>query len=122
MKKHLSSILLLLILLAGLVLLLYPTASDYWNSFHQSRAIASYAESVSNLTAVDYERLWLDAGAYNQDLLQKPVPLMFDEADRERYEALLNVSGNGIMGYIQPGPNGRRGCVPSPHTGRNPDL
>ncbi|MCI8848426.1 MAG: class C sortase [Oscillibacter sp.] len=101
MKKHLSSILLLLILLAGLVLLLYPTASDYWNSFHQSRAIASYAESVSNLTAVDYERLWLDAGAYNQDLLQKPVPLMFDEADRERYEALLNVSGNGIMGYIE---------------------
>ena len=54
MKKHLSTALLLLVLLAGVALLLYPTASDYWNSFHQSRAIAGYAESVSGLNAVDY--------------------------------------------------------------------
>ena len=56
MKKHLSTALLLLVLLAGVALLLYPTASDYWNSFHQSRAIAGYAESVSGLNAVDYEQ------------------------------------------------------------------
>ena len=101
MKKHLSTIFLILALLAGLTLLLYPTASDYWNSFHQSQAIASYAESVSNLTAVDYERLWLDADAYNQELVQKTYPLLFDEAEREDYNALLNVSSNGIMGYIE---------------------
>ena len=46
MKKKTGSpitLLLILILLAGVSLLLYPTVSDYWNSFHQSRAIASYA-------------------------------------------------------------------------------
>ena len=101
MKKHLSTILLVLTLLAGLAILLYPTASDYWNSFHQSRAIASYAESVSNLTAVDYEKLWLDAGAYNQERAQKGNLLAFDEEEHAAYEALLNVSGNGIMGYIE---------------------
>ena len=40
MKKHLSTIILILVFLVGLSLLLYPTVSDYWNSFHQSRAIA----------------------------------------------------------------------------------
>ena len=47
MKKKTSdliTVILILVLLVGLSLLLYPTASDYWNSFHQSRAIAGYAE------------------------------------------------------------------------------
>ena len=35
MKKHLSTILLILVFLTGLSLLLYPTVSDYWNSLHQ---------------------------------------------------------------------------------------
>ena len=39
MKKHLSTILLVLALLGGMGLILYPTFSDYWNSFHQSQEI-----------------------------------------------------------------------------------
>lgn len=100
MKKNLSTILLLLALLAGLAIMLYPTASDYWNSFHQTRAIAGYAEEVSNLSAADYERMWLEAGAFNQRLLEKPNPFAFSDEERAEYESLLNISGNGIMGYI----------------------
>ena len=48
-KKNLSTILLLLVFLIGLSLLLYPTVSDYWNSFRQSRAIANYEENVAKL-------------------------------------------------------------------------
>ena len=48
-KKNMTTILLLLILLVGLSLLLYPTVSDYWNSLHQSRAIATYAQAVAEL-------------------------------------------------------------------------
>ena len=40
-KKHLVEMVLYVILLAGLCLLLYPTFSNWWNSFHQTRAIAS---------------------------------------------------------------------------------
>ncbi len=101
MKKHLSTILLVLILVAGVAIMLYPTASDYWNSFHQSRAIASYAESVSHLTAANYERMWLDASAYNQTLLGKANPFAVSEDDWDEYAALLNVAGDGIMGYIE---------------------
>ena len=101
MKKNLSTILLVVVLLAGVGIMLYPSASDYWNSFHQSRAIASYAENVSHLTAVDYERLWLAAGQYNQTLLKKANPFVVAEDDWAEYEALLNVAGDGIMGYIE---------------------
>lgn len=101
MKKHLSTILLVVVLLAGVGIMLYPTASDYWNSFHQSRAIASYAENVSHLSSVDYERLWLDSGAYNRTLLEKANPFVVAEEDWAEYEALLNVAEDGIMGYIE---------------------
>ena len=36
----------IIVFLAGLSLLLYPTVSDYWNSFHASRAVAAYDETV----------------------------------------------------------------------------
>ncbi len=66
MKKHFSTIILIVILLAGLSLMLYPTISDYWNKFHQSQAIADYAEAVSNLDEETYQRLWNEAKAYNE--------------------------------------------------------
>lgn len=101
MKKHLSTILLVIILFIGLSLLLYPTVSDYWNSFHQSRVISRYAEQVAELDNDIYEELWSAAEKYNKELLKKPNRLVFDEEDYEEYEKLLNVSGNGIMGYIE---------------------
>ena len=48
MRRKLSTILFVIVFLAGLSLLLYPTVSDYWNSFHQSRAIARYVDGVDN--------------------------------------------------------------------------
>ena len=38
----------------GVFLLLYPSVANYWNSFHQTRAIAGYAETVSHLSKEDY--------------------------------------------------------------------
>ena len=102
LKKHWSTLLLLLILLAGVGLLGYPTFADWWNSFHQSRAIASYAEEVSQIDDADYEKMLKDAHAYNKKLLKKGDSryLMTDE-EREEYNAILNVTGTGIMGYIE---------------------
>ena len=104
MKKktsNLITIFLFLVLFAGLSLLLYPTVSDYWNSFHQSRAIASYAEQVAEMDNDTYEQLWAEAQAYNTSLLEKPSRYQMTDEEREEYESLLNVSGNGIIGYIE---------------------
>ena len=101
MRKHLSTIVLLLVLLTGLSLLLYPTFSDYWNSFHQSRAIAGYVEDVAGLDKARYDALWQAAQAYNEKLPGTVVNHALTEAQREEYDSLLNVSGTGIMGYVE---------------------
>lgn len=104
MKKKTGSpitLLLILILLAGISLLLYPTVSDYWNSFHQSRAIASYAEQVANIDDAQYEELWDAARDYNQSLLHRPNDFILSDEQQEIYKSLLDIGGNGIMGYIE---------------------
>lgn len=101
MKKHISTIILTVILMAGLSLLLYPTVSDYWNSLHQSRAIASYDETVASLDEETYEKFWEQAVAYNDALWQRLNRYYMTDEERAEYQSLLNVSGNGIMGYIQ---------------------
>ena len=101
MKKHLPTIMLILVLLVGLSLLLYPTVSDYWNSLHQSKAIASYAEEVANLDENKYEEVWANALEYNQSLPGRENPYLVTDEQRAVYESLLNIGGNGIMGYIE---------------------
>lgn len=99
MKKNLSTIILVLILLIGLSLLLYPTVSDWWNSFHQTRAIANYEEIMANISDEDYSHLFADALEYNRQLAAMDYPLMYYEEVSGYYD-LLDVTGNGIMGYI----------------------
>ena len=103
MKKKSSFVTAILIaaLLAGALLLLYPTVSDYWNSFHQSRAIASYAEQVADLDDNTYDQIWADARAYNETLDNSTSRFVMTEEQKKIYEALLNIAGNGVMGYIE---------------------
>ena len=101
MKKNLSTIILILVFLTGLSLLLYPTVSDYWNSFHQSRAIATYASEVAALDDDAYDEMWAAAQDYNQRLAKRENPLRQSEEDLEEYETLLNLNGTGVMGYIE---------------------
>lgn len=100
-KGRISTIILILVFLAGLSLLLYPTVSDYWNSLHQSCAIAEYTSQVAKLDDNLYEQLWTDAEKYNETLVNKPDRYEMTEEEREEYESLLDVSGNGIIGYIE---------------------
>ncbi|MBR6221128.1 MAG: class C sortase, partial [Clostridia bacterium] len=101
MRKHLSTIFLVLILLLGVAILLYPTVSDYWNSFHQSRAIATYIDQIESIDPASYDEEWLKARAYNDKLTTLPNRFMMSEADYAEYEGLLNLTGSGIMGYIE---------------------
>ena len=103
MKKKSSFVTAILIaaLLAGALLLLYPTVSDYWNSFHQSRALARYAEQVADLDDNTYDQIWADARAYNETLDNSTSRFVMTEEQKKIYEALLNIADNGVMGYIE---------------------
>ena len=101
MKKHLSTIILILIFLMGLALVLYPTVADYWNSLHQSRAIATYAEEVAHIDTDQYAALWQTAVAYNQSLRERDNIFILSDEQKAAYDDLLNIGGNGVMGYIE---------------------
>ena len=100
-KKHLMTMILVLIFLAGLGLLLYPTVSDYWNSFHQSRAVVSYIESVTNIDDKKYEELWNSAVAYNKELAETGIKWTLTDEEKEEYDEYLKVDDTGIMAYIE---------------------
>ena len=92
---------LFLVLIAGFCLLLYPTVSDWWNSFHQSRAIASYVEAVENMSNDEMDEMLELAHEYNERLAEKGISFLLTDEEKEEYNSLLNMSGTGVMGYIQ---------------------
>lgn len=100
-KNRITAILLVAVLLAGLSLLLYPLVSNYWNSIHQSQAIAAYMDDVSELDDSTYDALWEEAQGYNASLLENENRFFPDEEERQQYEQLLSISDDGIIGYIE---------------------
>lgn len=101
MKRHGTTIILLIVFIVGLSLLLYPTFSDWWNSMHQSRAVASYVEQVANIDDDQYDRIWNAAWEYNASLSDRSNSFLLEVEEKAEYNALLNVGGTGIMGYIE---------------------
>ncbi|MDE7058876.1 MAG: class C sortase, partial [Lachnospiraceae bacterium] len=79
---------------------LYPSVSDWWNSMHATRAISGYVTAVEDLSAQEREDMLNVARAYNETL---PNGVDFDLTDEEReeYNNILDVTGTGIMGYVQ---------------------
>lgn len=99
MKKRWSTILLILVFLAGASLLLYPTLSEAWNRLHQSHAITAYSEQIEQEDDGEKAAMWAAADEYNKEVAAGILaPLTEDEA--ARYNALLDPMGNGIMGYV----------------------
>ena len=101
MKKHGTTIILIIVFLVGLSLLLYPTFADWWNSVHQSRAVASYVEQVANIDEDQYQELWSAAWDYNCSLTERSNNFVLTDEQKVLYEQLLDVGGSGIMGYIE---------------------
>ncbi len=101
MKKRGTTIILLIVFIVGLSLLLYPSVSDWWNSMHQSRAVASYVEQVANMDDDKYAHLWEDAWNYNEKLTERENSYILSEEQKEEYNQILDIGGLGIMGYIE---------------------
>jgi len=101
MKKSRFNIVLVLLLLVGLSLILYPSISDYWNSFHQTRAIASYAEAVADIDDEQYDIIYQSAVDYNDQLAEIGIQWELTEEQKAAYKNELDVTGTGIMGYIE---------------------
>lgn len=94
-----------LLFLIGLSILLYPMVSDAWNRYRDSLLISNYSSSVSsddNSEKID--SMWKAAQEYNEQIKQESVPDAFSVRDGQTdstYESLLNLNGDGMMGYVE---------------------
>ena len=100
-KKKMSGFIFVLIFFAGLSLLLYPSVANLINKMHGSKAISDYSDSVSELNAEEYEKMIGAAREYNRSLIHKANPYFVNDSQKALYEELLNIGGNGVMGYIE---------------------
>lgn len=97
-------------IIVGILILLYPTISNFLVERNASRAVSNYDAAVSNLTDERYAQMLAEAHAYNAQLAGlSGIPAAEGGADpgtvdaaalRASYMQLLNLSGDGMMGYI----------------------
>lgn len=96
-----TNALLVLILVIGLSLLMYPTVSNYWNSMHQSSAIRTLNQYTENLSDEENEEIIRQVNEYNTELAQNGMYWTMPDDVRQKYLSLLNFDSNGAMGYIE---------------------
>lgn len=101
LKKQLPNIIFGLIFVVGLAIFLYPSVSNYINSKNQSRAISNYEEVLNTISDEDYSKMWEEVYAYNKELTQKTLNFNLSPEEMEKYRSILDVTGTGIMGYIE---------------------
>ena len=101
MKKHISTMIMVIVFLTGLSLLLYPTVSNYWNSLHQTKAVANYSDAMEKMAEKEKQDAINAAKAYNEMLLSNVGRFTPTEEDLKTYKSLLNADSTGMMGYIE---------------------
>ena len=98
-KPDYINVMLVLVFFVGLSVLLYPLFSNWWNSRVQTRAIVDYEAMMSAFKPEDYTEEFRKADEYNDKIWRISYPLMYHD-QVPGYEEALNITGNGIMGYI----------------------
>ena len=99
MRKHLSTIIIIVMFIVGLSVLLYPAISNYINQKHASRVISEYSEKLENTDDDKIQKVFEQARDYNKRL-EKTPSAFFDPSNISGYDLTLDITGTGIMGYI----------------------
>ncbi len=102
MKNKWQLVVIIMMIITGLSLLLYPSVSNFINNLEYSRVIADFKSRVEVLTPEEKEDLLADARAYNEELTRRGgLPVVLDDDLRPIYEKLLDFTGTGVIGYIE---------------------
>ena len=88
----------LLLLLLGLGLVTYPLVSSYYTERHQSEVHTAYQAVLEQAGNEEIDAARAAAEAYNRLLTSGSTAT---ELEALNYDNLLNLAGNGIMGYIE---------------------
>lgn len=100
MRKHMATIIAVLVFITGISLLLYPTVSEYLNSLYQSKVVANYSDKMKKMNQKEKQAAIDKAKAYNETLVNNDARFTPTEEQIAEYKSLLNADGLGMMGYI----------------------
>ncbi len=100
LTSNIITVIIVLVMIAGIGLLLYPTISEKWNAIHQSRVISSYTDQVKTNNVGDLKKMRDVAIKYNVELLSKTDRYKLSDEEMEEYMSTLDVNGSGVMGFI----------------------
>ena len=115
-KRNLITVLMAAGMIAGVLLLLYPSVANYWNSFHQTRAISTYTEAVSNMSAADYKKIINEAREYNERIAESGIKWVMTDAEKDEYKRQLSINGY-LEGSSLPVGGESTHCLISGHRG-----
>ena len=99
-KKNSTTIILILIAVVGAGLIAYPTFADWWNGFHQTRAVNTYVSVASDLGNEKYRKMINEAERYNDALAVSGVRWNMTDEEKTEYSSVLEVTDSGMMAYI----------------------
>lgn len=100
-RNKIGTVLLIVVFLTGLCLLAYPKVSNYWNSLHSTKEVKQYVEHIESLNDEEYASILKRAEEYNLALADRENSFKLSDSQKQEYWESLNLSGSGIMGYIE---------------------
>lgn len=105
-KNRVITVILVLVLITGLGVLVYPFVSNMLHDRKQDEIITEYDEKLENLDQEERNAMLAEVREYNESLLGNVVLTdPFDpaamEKQNEEYDSILNVDGNGVMAYLE---------------------
>ena len=104
-RRYLRIVIAGVIFLLALLLTLYPVISNLYNQGHQSRIQTAYEEVLQKTDTAELERIREQAIAYNAAITPGTVEDAYSQeaiqTASENYVNQLDLSGTGIMGYVE---------------------
>ena len=100
LRKNLVTIILLGVMALGIGLIAYPSVADWWNSFHQTRAVAAYASVIADMSHEEYDKILNEAAEYNKQIAETGIRWQMSDEEIQEYNSILDITGTGIMAYI----------------------
>ena len=104
-RRYIRIVIAGIIFLLALLLTLYPVISNLYNQEHQSLIKTEYEEVVAQTDTAEFDRIRKLAVAYNKAITPGTAGETYSQeailAASEDYDAQLNLSGSGIMGYVK---------------------
>ncbi len=100
MSSKVRLLIVIVLVIAGIAVMVYPSLSNYINAIHSSHAVQEFSEQLEDADSDTLREQRLLAEEYNSALAGRIADPEEDADILKKYDRIMDF-GNGIMGYIR---------------------